>query len=160
MLSFAKEAELRNHIIENFDTYFDFEFVQSEFRINKSRIDILGQDKETVYLIEIKRDAINLQTIEQLSSYIELAKQNFPSKKIKGIAIAPNIANEVYKDLYQNKIPQEIEIKAIDNVEYNHKTQALMLDEKMIKEIKRKCIDEDTTFQDAVKIALKEWLKK
>jgi len=36
----------------------------------------------------------------------------------------------------------------------------IRLDEKMIKEVKQKCLDKDMTFQDVVKIALKEWLKK
>lgn len=30
----------------------------------------------------------------------------------------------------------------------------------MIKEVKVKCLEKDITFQDAVKIALEEWLKK
>ena len=36
----------------------------------------------------------------------------------------------------------------------------IRLDEKMIKEVKQKCLDNDITFQDAVKNALGEWLKK
>lgn len=36
----------------------------------------------------------------------------------------------------------------------------IRLDEKLIKEVKQKCLDKEITFQDAVKINLQEWLKK
>jgi len=34
------------------------------------------------------------------------------------------------------------------------------LEETLIKEVKRICLEKDITFQDAVRIALEEWLKK
>jgi len=34
------------------------------------------------------------------------------------------------------------------------------LDEEFLKEVKKVCIDKGISFQDAVKVALTEWLKK
>lgn len=111
MFKFTLENQLKKFIIKNFKTYFDFMLLSEEYSVRGGRIDLVGEDDETMYIIEIKRDFITSDTIDQLQRYLTAYKSD---KKVIGVAVAPKIDNSV--DL--TKIPENIWINLLPDVEY------------------------------------------
>ncbi|KWX79946.1 endonuclease NucS domain-containing protein [Paenibacillus jilunlii] len=111
MFKFTMENQLKQFIIDNFNTYFDFGLITTEYSVRGGRIDILGEDDETIYIIEIKRDFVTSDTIVQLQRYLDTYKSD---KKLIGIAVAPKIDNSV--DL--TNVPENIWVNILPDVEY------------------------------------------
>lgn len=137
MFTYKKEKDLHNFIVDNFSYYFDFDYLKSEVLIPKGRIDILGEDETTIYVVEIKRDIIDKFAIRQVSDYIPQVKELYPDKKVVGIAIAPEI------DSKASEIDTNIKIVKIDNVNYvppvsksTLKTFSVTLEENLIEKLK------------------------
>ena len=88
IFKFAYEEELKEYLKDNFKELFGFSFVAEEFHILTGKVDLVGEDSENIYLIEVKRDYISIDTIKQLQRYIDNYKHH---KNVVGIAVAPNI---------------------------------------------------------------------
>ena len=91
MFVYSVESELHKHIVDNFNRFFEFDYISSEFIINSGRIDIVGKRDDTLYIVELKRDKIDQQAINQLSNYLSEMKTHRPNENIVGIAAAPRI---------------------------------------------------------------------
>ena len=89
MLTYKVEKELHSFIVDNFSNYFDFKYIKSEVLLPVGRVDILGEDDTTVYVIEIKRDCVNKAAITQVTGYIPQVELLYPNKKVVGIVVAP-----------------------------------------------------------------------
>ena len=112
MFTYKQEKELHSFIVENFSYYFDFDYLKSEVLLPNGRVDILGEDDTTIYVIEIKRDYIDKVAIKQVSGYLPQVEALYPDKKVVGIAIAPSIDENI------EGINSEIKIIKMDNVEF------------------------------------------
>lgn len=163
MFTYSKEKELHEFIVDNFNRYFDFEYNSSEYVINGGRVDILGKDDNSIYVIEIKRDIVTDSTLKQLSSYIPTIQEQHPDKEVFGIAVAPAID----KRINLNSLPPNVNIKIIDDVtflepERNHtkKRVTFTLDEKTIDDLKS--VSEQTMIPQArlVEEAIKQIVEK
>src|SRR5690606_11431558 len=133
---YTKERDLHNFIIDNFESFFDFQFISSEFVVNGGRVDIIGTDENTIYVIELKRDFISHKTIEQISKYLPEIRLLNPDKEVLGIAVAPSLEKGFSEDL----VPSDISIKLMDGVEYietpstsTKKRVTFTLDEDLVK---------------------------
>lgn len=109
------EKELQKHLIENFDKYFNFKFIASEFVLpNKKRIDLLGEDDYNVYIIELKCCA-DSKAIYQLLDYMNLYKKiAIDDKNIVGIVAAPIIKEQAYETIQD--ISSNIELMVLDDL--------------------------------------------
>ena len=114
MFTYKTEKELHEYLVKHFDDYFDFNYISSEFIITGGRVDILGKDDNTIYVVELKRDFVTNATIEQLSNYIPEIQSLNPDKVVLGIAVAPKIDDKVNI----NSLPSNITIKTLDNVKF------------------------------------------
>lgn len=139
MFTYSKEKELHEYIVEHFNNYFDFNYVSSEFIISSGRVDIIGKDDNTIYIVEIKRDYITTSTIQQLANYIPDIQRMNPTKTIKGIAVAPYIHDKVNREA----LPPNITIQTIDDVTFkepeHHTTKkrvTFTLDDELLKQLK------------------------
>lgn len=76
-LSFKLEREIQDLTEKNLKIIFGFEFVKSEFALNKFRIDTLAFDKDSscFVIIEYKRDK-NFSVIDQGYAYLSLMLNN------------------------------------------------------------------------------------
>ena len=101
MFTFKFEKELHSFLLDNFNSVFNFEFVASEFSVTGGRIDLIGKDEENIYLIELKRDIVTQETLNQLDKYISVYESNKP---IIGIAVAPVIDSSINLSICRNKI--------------------------------------------------------
>lgn len=158
MFRFTMENELQSHIIENFSSYFNFSFLAKEQKVISGRLDILGEDEKTIYIIELKRDCVDSLTIKQLQNYLE----NFATDKaLIGIAAAPKIANDV--DL--TSIPENIWIRELQDVEYvpspTTKVKAsITLDEDVYYFLQEAAEMDDRSVSSYLNRVLKEWVKE
>lgn len=163
MFTYKTEKELHEYLVKHFNDFFDFDYISSEFIITSGRIDILGKDDNTIYVVELKRDFVTNATIEQLSNYIPEIQSLNPDKVVLGIAVAPKIDDKVNID----SLPSNITIKTLDNVKFiepehnfTKKRITFTLDEKIIKELKE--TSERTMIPQAriVEQAIIDFLKK
>lgn len=115
MFTYTMEQELHDHLIENFSDYFNFNHVASEMVIPVGRVDILGEDSSTIYVVELKRKEVDLKSIRQVNGYLPYFREKHPGKKVVGIVAAPSINKDV--DVY--KLPLDIKVKTLDNVHCN-----------------------------------------
>jgi len=112
MFVYTKEKELHKFLVDNFDKHFDFSYINSEVVTPAGRIDILGEDENNIYVIEIKRDEVNEFTIMQLVSYLPHIKKMYPDKNVIGIATAP----KVDKKLSLFELPDGVLVKLLKGV--------------------------------------------
>lgn len=94
MFIFKKESDLVRYIIRNRRKYFDFEIIQWEKHIKGGRIDLIGEDSTTEYLVEIKKDLVTNETLHQINRYLSLYSNN-NKKKTVGIVAAPEISSDL-----------------------------------------------------------------
>ena len=74
------EEKLKARIINNFKNYFNFEFKGQEIRLIKprgERLDILGEDNQNIYIIELKSRRILCAHIDQIKKYMKIYKEVF-----------------------------------------------------------------------------------
>lgn len=163
MFTYKTEKELHEYLVKHFDDYFDFNYISSEFIITGGRVDILGKDDNTIYVVELKRDFVTNATIEQLSNYIPEIQSLNPDKVVLGIAVAPKIDDKVNI----NSLPSNITIKTLDNVKFiepehsfTKKRVTFTLDEKTIDLLKS--TSEETMIPQAriVEQAIIEYINK
>ena len=163
MFTYKTEKELHEYLVKHFDDYFDFNYISSEFIITGGRVDILGKDDNTIYVVELKRDFVTNATIEQLSNYIPEIQSLNPDKVVLGIAVAPKIDDKVNI----NSLPSNVTIKTLDNVKFiepehnfTKKRVTFTLDEELLKKLKE--ISEETMIPQArlVEQAIREVIKK
>ena len=118
IFTFLHEVELQDFLIANFNLYFDFDYICQEFFTSVGRIDLIGEDENNIYIIELKRDIITQIAIEQLDNYINHYES---TKNIIGIAAAPEIHSKIDLSLLKN----DIRLQAIKGVrclhDYKHK---------------------------------------
>lgn len=112
VFEYETELQLQDYVIENFSSFFSFNYIGRERWVNGKYVDIIGEDDETLYIIELKRFAATRETVKQVQSYINFFK--YSKKKIKGIVMAP----EVYKidPFLKYGDDNNIEIMLIPNV--------------------------------------------
>lgn len=139
MFTYKTEKELHEYLVKHFNDFFDFDYISSEFIITGGRIDILGKDDNTIYVVELKRDFVTNATIEQLSNYIPEIQSLNPDKVVLGIAVAPKIDDKVNID----SLPSNITIKTLDNVKFiepehnfTKKRVTFTLEEELIEQLK------------------------
>lgn len=157
MFKYAVESELHDFVLENFNNYFEFPLKANEFELSKGRIDFLGEDKEALYVIELKKDKIDKHAIKQLQKYIETMQSDFPGRVIKGIATAP----ELISTLDISSLPPNIEVKILDDVYYNGKTRSLItLDDELKAELEKIAKEQNRSLNNLIETILKDYLKK
>ena len=89
MHEFINEHDLKSYILKNFQEFYSFNFVKSEFKLNtQKRIDILGEDNENIYIVEIKKDYPTQSALKQLLNYMNEFTNN-TNKFVKGIIATP-----------------------------------------------------------------------
>jgi predicted XRE-type DNA-binding protein len=91
MIAFSSEEELRDYLSKNLEEYFGFHFVAKEYRINNSyRADILGEDENHLYIIELKKINADMSAFHQIKKYVA-ALQKLKNKTVIGYLSAPKI---------------------------------------------------------------------
>ena len=106
IFKFAYEEELKRYLKDNFERMFGFSFVAEELHVLTGTIDLVGEDEENIYLIEIKRDYVTKDTVKQLQRYIN----NYKSQKnVFGIAVAPKVKDDVV-------VPSNIIAMSLENI--------------------------------------------
>lgn len=157
MFTYTTEKELHEHIVENFSDYFDFNYVESEHRMELGIIDIVGKDADTIYLIEIKRDFIDNSAIKQLSKYVDLYRKYNPGIKVKGIAVAPR-----KRGVFSIE-DDSISINILENVTLSGKYKrrvTFTVDETLLEELKMVSKESMVPQAKIVTRALEAYLKK
>lgn len=156
LYKYTTENQLKYHLISNFEKYFDFSFLTEEFKMKAGRIDIVGENDSTIYVIELKRDFVTAATISQLRNYLDAY---ITDKKLIGIAAAPKIAPDV--DLAS--LPENVWIKELNGVEYvpNPDTKvkvSISIDEDVWMYICRLAEQEDRTVSSMINRVLRQRL--
>jgi hypothetical protein len=151
------ENQLKKFIVENFKTYFDFVLLSEEYAVHGGRIDLVGEDDETMYIIEIKRDFVTSETIDQLQRYLTVYKTD---KKLIGVAVAPKIDSSV--DL--TNIPENIWINPIPDVEYvpnpgNKIKVSVTLDLDTAAYVQEAAAEDDRSVSSKINIILRDYMK-
>jgi len=120
VFNFTLEKELQDFIISNFNRYFSFSYVCQELTVECGRIDLIGEDEDNVYIIELKRDIITKTAVKQLDNYMDYYKT---TKNIIGIATAPEISDGIDLSLFKNNI----RLQCIDGVHclFDHNADSL-----------------------------------
>ena len=103
------EKELKQYVIKNFNKLFDFQYVCEEFLIGTKRVDLVGEDKGSTYLIELKRDFITNNSVKQLIKYLNIYES---SKNVVGIIMAPKIHHLFDK----SQVPKNVIVRTLDSV--------------------------------------------
>lgn len=157
MFTYKTEEQLHNYILDNFNSYFSHNLIANEYDLKKGRVDFLAEKENDLYIIELKKDFVTKTTIKQLNTYIQTARQEFENKNIKGIAIAPKHKAHL-KDI---EIPEYIELRTIDDVNYigNIRT-AILLEKKVKKQAERIAKEENRSLNNLIETVLKEYLAK
>lgn len=155
MFKYEFEDELQEYIIKNFNQYFPFMFVANEVSVSSfnKRIDLLGEDENNVYIIELKRDVINNKAIKQLKKYLSLYKTN---KNKIGIAAALRILNDV-------QINENIFTLKLDNVKYLKrplKRIKLNIDKDLLHKVKIKAIQENKNVNEILEEQIQNYLEE
>ncbi len=145
------EKELQEHVVENFDNYFEgLSFKGEEVSVSvhvKQKIDILAEDENNYYLIELKKNFADKYTVSQLERYIrefkrvqERGHKFSRDKGVVGIACAP----EINPHCTHIDTPDYIYFKRIDDVKYVPsenvkitKNVMMTIDDKTMKKIER-----------------------
>jgi len=120
MFAYAIERELQDHIVANFSDFFDFRYVGQEVKVKDIRgltVDLVGEDDKTVYLIELKRDIVDISTINQIRRYLKKYISS-SGKDVIGIVAAPEIKESARLSINPDEHIQLVELK---NVKYNKK---------------------------------------
>lgn len=160
MFTYKVEKELHSFIVDNFSNYFDFKYIKSEVLLPVGRVDILGEDDTTVYVIEIKRDCVNKAAITQVTGYIPQVELLYPNKKVVGIVVAPVVekgAADINPDI---KIVELTDVNFIPPVSKSTiKRITFTLDEDLIKELKEKSEETHIPQAKIVSLALQDYLK-
>lgn len=88
-----REVWLQSHIIKHFKEYFNFDFVGEEIRLVEprgERADMVGEDENYIYVIELKLRRILDRHLPKLKKYMLLYEKKFnPIKPVKGVFTAP-----------------------------------------------------------------------
>ena len=102
------ESFLQDHVIDNFNKYFAFAYAAREVKFLKNsehRIDILGEDDQNLYIIELKVNKIYPRHLKQIRFYLEKYQEEInPAKAIKGIMAAPGCTLEAWKEIQQDPL--------------------------------------------------------
>ncbi len=148
MFSYTKEKELHEYIVEHFNDYFDFNYISSEFIVSGGRVDIIGKDDNTIYVVELKRDYITNSAIKQLVNYLPEIQALNPNSKVKGIAVAPMVDEKL------DPLPDNIELMVLDNVNFiepvhrfTKKRVTFTIEEELVEKLKE--ISTDTMIPQA-----------
>ena len=92
MIEFKTEQELEYKLIGNFNKIFPFKYKTSQFtiwnedKIHYDRIDLIGEDENNEYVIELKRDYVRLKDIDQVLNYAKIYKNKILKNVISCIA--------------------------------------------------------------------------
>jgi hypothetical protein len=121
-LTFGSESYLQDLVLKQAKELFPgYNLVQKEYRIKKTRIDILLiNELETKLLaIELKKGIADRNVYGQISHYLNLLKEQFPDKEIEGVIIAGEIDESLKVAARDNKSVKlkSCKIKSIDLVD-------------------------------------------
>jgi len=156
---FDTERELQDYIINHFNMFFPFRFISQNIPLNSTNkrncntIDIIGQDDNTTYIIELKRDIILPSTMKQLKNYVAQYQSLFPTEKVVGIAAAPEIRNDV-------KTTETLKAQKLKDVYCNIIKVTLYLDPDIWKRFRILAVERDRDYSGLVTEALDEYLKQ
>lgn len=157
MFGYTKENELHRYIVDNFNNFYDYEYIDSEIYITgglkSKKIDILAKDKDVYYIIELKRDFVNQATINQLSGYIKEMSALHPDKTFRGIASAPKKEKVKY-------IPTGIEVKLLDTVEYTNVCTGVSLPKSIVSKIRMDAKKNHRTFNNEIAKIILDYYNK
>ena len=156
MFEYNYEKELQEHLFEHFNDYFDFECIGSEVRVFDGWIDLVGEDENNIYIIEVKKEIVTQDTIEQINRYIKSYKTD---KNVIGIAIAPKKEKNIILDKYNNVF----RIIELDDVYCTFETKsrfALSLEKELLQAIKIKAVKEDKPVNLIIDELLRDYLKR
>lgn len=157
MFTYKTELQLHNHILNNFNSYFPYTLIANEYELKKGRVDFLAEDEDNLYVIELKKDFVNKSTIQQLDGYMKLIKDEYKNKNVIGIAIAPQ-----HKDhLNDIEIPDYIELRTIDDVDYVGIIRtAIILEKDLKKNLKIVAKEQNRSLNNLIETIMKEYLAK
>lgn len=135
MFAYTSEKELQDYIIENFSEFFNFKYVSQEFSINNGpEIDLVGEDDNNIYFIELKRVFINRSTVHQVRKYIDTYSSNF-LKPIIGIAASLSFKNSAIEEVKLHKDINLVQLKNVFCTHSNDLDMMLKLSEQTVKRI-------------------------
>ena len=155
MFAYQTELELHNYLLENFNEYFPYKLIANEYELTKGRVDFLAEDNENIYVIELKKEFVNKATLNQLTTYMTILKEEFQNKNIVGIAIAPKRKNHI-NDM---EIPKNIRIQLLDGVNYVGIVRATLTLEKTLKlQLEEEAKKQNRSFNNLVLKVLKDYV--
>lgn len=106
---FSKQGDLLRDICKNNDLLKDvlcagndFSLIGAEYPTRYGRVDVVGQDEDTIYPIELKKNIAGHDVISQIDKYILYFKTKLINKtysKIVGVVIANGFNDYVLKEL-------------------------------------------------------------
>lgn len=156
MFSYKTEKDLKGFVIENFSHFFEFDFLGEERQLNSGcskRIDLLGADKDSVYIIELKRNIARQSTVKQLDTYLK----NFDSSKNRiGIILAPKFAKNIDLTGYEN-----IRLQQIDNAQYiNEHTLNIIISDEQYEALRKLSYETRKSISQIIRELLDKELEK
>ena len=93
---FTYERDLHNTLESQVGELFpEYKLVGSEYSIEGVRLDLLLEKENELLVVELKAGIATFEVFGQISMYIGLIQERFPSSKVRGIIIA----NEIHKGL-------------------------------------------------------------
>ena len=128
MFSYRLEEELQRHILDNFDSFYEFELIGNEISVENGKIDILAHDEDNVYVIELKRAEVTPKSIVQVSEYLPYIQSRYPSKNVIGYVSAPALSPKVNI----KALPENVRIKLLENVSCTVKTNNQLSSRKIL----------------------------
>ena len=147
IFKFVYEEELKKYLKDNFEKLFGFSFVAEELSVITGKVDLVGEDNENIYLIEIKRDYVTKETIKQLQKYVDAYDSD---KKVIGIAVAPKVKRDIV-------VSDNIIVMSLENIAKNDIGKInIGIDNELFRKIKIKATMNNRTLTKEIEIALKK----
>jgi DNA-binding XRE family transcriptional regulator len=143
MTFYSSEDELRDILIADCEMQLGFKFKYKEYNIDGFRIDIIGEDNDFIYIVELKRENADLRTLRQVNNYISAYKR-YSEKPIIGMIVAP-----VFQDELKFSVHPEVLLKELSGFQYVPKEKHLYVKPILLKILKER----DMTQNELAKIS-------
>jgi DNA-binding Xre family transcriptional regulator len=132
MISYSSENELRDILIANCETHLGFKFIYKEYSVDGFRIDIIGEDEDFIYVVELKREVADLRTLSQINNYIS-AYRHYSKKPVIGVIVALAFQAEL-----KLSAPPEVIMKELVGFQYVPKEKHLYVKPILLKILKER----------------------
>jgi RecB family endonuclease NucS len=148
-MKFRTENELRDYIAENFSQFFPFKFLGKELPVGRKAADLMGEDYEAVYIIEIKNGPIGNAAFAQIKRYMETYR-TITSKLVRGILMGSSIK----KTLTLDGDLQFVKIRTGNSGRYLLRD----IDNHLYEEMRIKAIEEHISLKDVFSKLIQLWI--